>query len=298
MKPIKVILNPYAGRWKAKANINILKETLTRLNIPFDLTVTERPGHGIEVARAAAEAGFETVVSAGGDSTMNEVVNGLAQAARVGDSNGVAGTFGIIPLGTANDLAFTLGIPLDLTAACERLAKARTRNIDLCRVNERFFANNSAIGLEPTVTVEAEKITRIKGPVRYLIAAMRAIAKRPAWYARIEWDDGSFEGSIALVSVGNGARTGGFYMTPYATVDDGALDFVFAPAMNRLALVQLLPQTYSGKHIYDPRITYEQTRRLRIEMDETPLHTDGEIINRRAKSLIYDIFPKQLRVIV
>ena len=294
MRPLKIILNPYAGRWKAKANLGLLKETLTALDIPFDLTVTERPGHGIAVARAAAEIGFETIVAAGGDSTINEVVNGMAQAA---GNNTAAGTLGIIPLGTANDLAFTLGIPTDLRRACENLRNGQPRAIDLCRVNNRYFANNSAVGLEPSVTLEAEKITLIKGTPRYLLAALRAIMKNPAWYARIVWDGGQYEGSVALISVGNGARTGGFYLTPNAKVDDGKLDFVFAPAMGRLALLQLLPQTFSGKHIHHPAVTYAQTTKLSIEIDETPLHTDGEIITRRAKKLTYNIFPAALKVI-
>lgn len=298
MKPIKIILNPYAGRWKAKAHIEPLKQTLTQLNIPFDLTVTDHVGHAIDVAREAALSGFETVVAAGGDSTINEVVNGLAQAAQTAETGNTAGTFGIIPLGTANDLAFTLGIPADLTEACRRLKTARTRNIDLCRVNDRYFDNNSAIGMEPSVTIEAEKISLLKGPVRYLVAALRAIFKNPKWYARIEWDSGVYEGAIALVSVGNGSRTGGFYMTPHAMVDDGTLDFMFAPAMSRISLFQLLPQTFSGKHIYDPAVTYTQTRHLHIEVDETPLHTDGEIISRNIKTLDYTIYPKKLRVIV
>ncbi len=295
MRPIKIVLNPYAGRWKAKANINLLKETLVALDIPFELTVTERPGHGIAVARAAAEIGFETIVAAGGDSTINEVINGMAQAASEGAATG---TLGIIPLGTANDLAFTLGIPTELRAACERLRDGQPRIIDLCRVNDRYFVNNSAVGLEPSVTLEAEKITRVKGTLRYLVAALRAIMKSPAWYARIAWDGGSYEGSIVLISVGNGARTGGFYLTPNAEVDDGTLDFVFASAMGRLALLRLLPQTFSGKHIHHPEVTYRQTTKLTIEIDETPLHTDGEIITRRAKKLVYDIFPGALQVVV
>ncbi len=295
MQPVKIILNPYAGRWKAKSSIQPLKELLKRLELPVDLTVTERPGHGIAVARAAAETGFQTIVAAGGDSSINEVVNGMAQAA---DAGIAMPTLGIIPLGSANDLAFTLGIPTDLSAACGQLRNGHSRAIDMWQVNDRYFANNSAVGLEPTVTLEAEKITRIKGTPRYLVAALRAIFKHPAWYARIKWDDGAYEGSVVLISMGNGARTGGFYLTPHALVDDGKLDFVFAPAMGRLALLKLLPQTFSGKHIYDPKVTYKRTTHLSIEIDETPLHTDGEIITRRAKKLTYTLSPHKLPVLI
>ncbi len=294
MKPVKVILNPYAGRWKAKTYIEPLQQTLRRLDIPFEMTITQGPGEGITVARQAVEAGFETVVAAGGDSTISEVVNGLMQAA--GDD--IAGTLGIVPLGTANDLVYALDIPLDLTAACHRLRANQTRLIDVCRVNDRYFDNNSAVGLEPSVTLEAERITYIKGIARYLVAALRVIWRQPSWYARIEWDNGHYEGAVSLISVGNGPRTGGFFLTPNARLDDGKLDFVFAPAMGRWRLLRLLPQTLSGKHIHHPEVTYLQTTHLRVEIDETPLHTDGEIITRRAKYLTYTILPQKLRVLV
>lgn len=293
-QPIKIILNPYAGRWKAQKQIEPLKATLTKLNIPFDLSITQKSGEGTRLAKEAVSAGFEKIVAAGGDSTISEVVNGLVQAS--GDE--MAGTLGVIPLGTANDFAFGLDIPLDLTSACQRLLDGNTRVIDVCQVNDRYFDNNSAIGLEPTVTLEAESITRIKGTIRYLVAALRAIWKRPAWYAHLKWDDGEYKGAIALVSVGNGPRTGGFFMTPNAKFDDGKLDFIFAPAMGRIALLKLLPKTLNGSHIHHPDVTYVQATRLNIEIDTTPFHADGEIVSRRIKKLSYSILPQKLRVIV
>lgn len=293
-QPLKIILNPYAGRWKAKTQIEPLKTTLTRLGISFDLSITQKSGEGTTLAKKAIEDGFTVVVAAGGDSTISEVMNGLVQAS--GDD--LAGTLGIIPLGTANDLAFGLNIPLDLTEACQRLMDGNTRVIDVCQVNDRYFDNNSAMGLEPTVTLEAERITRIKGTARYLAAALRAIWKRPSWYAHLKWDDGEYKGAIALVSVGNGARTGGFFMTPNAKFDDGKFDFIFAPAMGRWKLLNLLPKTLNGSHIHHPDVTYIQTTHLTIETDASPFHADGEIISRRVKKLSYHILPQKLRVIV
>jgi len=292
--PLKIILNPYAGRWKAQSQIEPLKTILTQLGIPFNLSVTQRAGEGTALAKQAVADGYRTIVAAGGDSTISEVMNGLVQAA--GDEQ--AGTLGIIPLGTANDLAFGLHIPLNLTEACQRLLDGSPRVIDICQVNGRYFDNNSAVGLEPTVTLEAERITRIKGTARYLIAALRAIWKRPAWYAHLKWDDGEYKGAIALVSVGNGPRTGGFFMTPNAKFDDAKFDFIFAPAMGRRKLLALLPKTLNGSHIHNPDVTYVQTTRLNIEIDAAPFHADGEIISRRIKKLDYRIFPQKLRVIV
>ena len=294
-KAIKLILNPYAGRWKAKENIERLQTMFAQLGQAVDLTVTEAPEQGIVVAKEAAEAGYEKVVACGGDSTISEVVNGLLQAAR----DEQAGDLGIIPLGTANDLADILEIPRDLKRACQKIVDGQTRVIDVARVNDRFFGNNSAVGLEPVVTVEAEKIQKIRGSIRYIVAALRAIAKGPSWNARIQWDGGSYEGPVVLVSVGNSPRTGGsFWMTPEALLDDGKLDFVFATPVSRLKLLRLLPMTFSGKHIGHSAVTYLQTTSLQITMDPTPLQADGEILSHEATEINFKILPAKLRVIV
>ncbi|MFQ5576964.1 MAG: diacylglycerol/lipid kinase family protein [Anaerolineae bacterium] len=291
----KIILNPYAGRWKGRARIEPLKQALANQGLAFELVVTQTPGEGIGLARQAVEAGFEVVVAAGGDSTISEVVNGLAQAA----GEGQAGTLGIVPLGTANDLADMLNLPRNLGLACQKLAAGNTRLIDLVQVNNHVFGNNSAVGLEPLVTLEAERINRIKGSLRYIVAALRAIWKRPVWQARIHWDSGSYQGPISLVSVGNSPRTGGaFWMTPAARLDDGLIDFVYAPSMGRLALLRLLPATFSGKHIHHKAVVYLKTTTLDITMDATPLQADGEIIDRRATRIEYRVIPHKLRVIV
>lgn len=290
----KIILNPYAGRWKARNNLEILKLELTQLGLDFDVVTTKAPGEGIDVARQAAEDGYDMVVAAGGDSTINEVVNGLVQAA--GDEQ--AGVLGIIPLGTANDLAHVLNIPQNLKEACQRIATGKIEIIDVCQVNGRYFGNNSAIGLEPMVTLEAEQMSGLKGSLRYITAAFQAIWKRPQWHARLEWDDkATYEGPITLISVGNSNRTGGvFKMTPDAKVNDGKLHFVYAPSMSRLALLRLFPTTFTGKHIHNKSVVYLQASTLKIKIDPTPLHTDGEIIDPAATEVEYSILPQKLRV--
>ena len=294
-KTLKLILNPYAGRWKAKAHLERVKAAFNRLGQTFDLTVTEAPGEGIVVAREAVEAGYQTVVAIGGDSTINEVVNGLMQAA----GSEQAGTLGIIPLGTANDLADMLAIPRDIDQACLKIVTQQTRVIDVGQVNDRYFVNNSAVGLEPVVTQEAEKITHIKGDLRYVMAAFRAISRQPQWHADIRWDTGSYSGPITLISVGNSPRTGGsFWMTPAAQLDDGKLDVVFAPPLSRFNLLRLLPMTFKGKHVHHRAVTSLQVTKLDIIMAPTPLQADGELIDLGATQISYTIWPQKLRVIV
>jgi diacylglycerol kinase family enzyme len=164
-------------------------------------------------------------------------------------------------------------------------------------VNGRYFDNNSAVGLEPVVTLENASLTWLRGMIRYLVAAVIAIIKRPVWKGKLEWDDGEYEGSIALISVGNTTRTGGFYMTPNAIIDDGLLDFIYAPALGRLRLLQLLPKALTGNHIHEPEVRQGRTKHLSIHIQpSTPVQADGEVFEMGTTEVEYQVLPGALRV--
>ena len=296
MNTTKIIVNPYANRWKAKAAIPDIERACRKIGLDYELVVTEGPDHGIELAREAALAGFSPIVSAGGDGSISEVVNGLMRAA----GDGVAGPLGIIPLGTADDFADMLGLEKEVETACRVVLAGHTRTIDVGCVNGRYFDNNSAVGLEPMVTITQAAMKRLQGLPRYILAALKAILGHRPWHMRLAWDDGEYEGPIALISVGNTRRTGGaFWMTPRAEMDDGYLDFVFAGGLGRLKLLRLLPTTFDGSHVERPEVTYVRTTRLTIESDPpTPIQADGELFDLSATHVEYTILPGRLEVIV
>lgn len=296
MTTAKIIVNPYAGRWKAQTAVRDIEQACHKIGLDYELVVTSGPGHGIELARAAAVAGFSPIVAAGGDGSISEVVNGLVQAA--GDD--VAGPLGVIPLGSADDFPDMLGLEKGIEAACRVILAGHTRSIDVGCVNGRFFDNNSAIGLEPMVTITQSAMKRIKGTPRYILAALRTILSHRPWHVRLAWDDGEYEGPVALVSVGNTRRTGGaFWMTPRAEPDDGYLDFVYAGKLGRIKLLRLLPTTFDGSHIEHSEVTYARTTRLTIECDPpTPIQADGELFEPSATHIEYTILPGRLQVIV
>jgi diacylglycerol kinase (ATP) len=294
--PATVILNPYSNRWETGRRIPEVEARLSEAGIDFILHKTERSGHGIELARTAVETGNMPLIAVGGDGAVSEVVNGLLQATP--PDGFPAGPLGFIPLGTANDLTDVLGIPRDLDKAVKIIASGETRTIDVGSVNGHFFDNNSAIGLEPMVTIENIRLTWLRGVIRYLVSAIITIIKRPTWEAQLVWDNGEYNGSITLVSVGNTHRTGGvFYMTPNASVDDGFLDFVFAPALGRLRLFQLLPKAQTGDHINEPEVREHRTKRLTIRTHTpTAIQADGEVIANEVTEITYEIVPNALRV--
>lgn len=296
----KVILNPYSNRWNAEKRWPEAAAALTAAGVEFDLTVSEYQHHPIELAERAAYEGFSPIIAAGGDGTIGEVVNGLARAAK-SDSD-LLGPFGVIPLGSANDLACNIGLPLDLAEAARVIAAGNTRRLDVCRVNDLYFVNNSAIGLEPYITLIQERIVWIKGMMRYLVAAVRGILDNPHWNARLEWDGGQFEGPVLFVTVGNGPRTGGvFFMTPHADPFDGKLTFAHAFRPTSGQILALLPRAMkpgAGSYVEAEGAFEGHTSWLKVHFDApAPAHTDGEIFSKAITDLEYRIQPGRLNIL-
>jgi len=298
--PAKVILNPYSGRYSGRSSWPEAQSALHSAGIAYELAQTERPGHAEELAFDAALAGCSPIVVAGGDGTIGEVINGLARA---GGDGATIGPLGILPVGTANDIADTIGIPRNLPAAANIIARGRTRAMDLGEVNGRLFANNSAIGLEPYVGLIQQRFKRVQGPLRYLLAALRGIADCPRWRMRMEWDGGRYEGPISRVAIGNGPRSGGiFYMAPGADPFDGRLAFVFGYRPTRLSLLRALPRTMrlgKGSYVELKGITTTDMTWLRVEIDRpAPAHADGEIFAPEVRKLEYRTWPGRLQMLV
>lgn len=292
---VQVILNPYANRWGAQRKIPLVESALAEGGVHAEVTVTRLPGEATEVARKAARAGYDAIVAAGGDGTVSEVVNGLIQAA----GDGPTRPLGVLPIGTGNDFSDMTGTPRALAEAVAVIAAGQTRQVDAARVNDRFFDNNCALAMEPMVTLENVKIKRLSGNTRYLVALARALLKLKAWDMRVRWDDGEFEGPTLLLSVCNSPRTGGvFLMAPPAQIDDGLLDFVYAPEMSRARVLAILPRLFSGSHLGHPLVRHGRTRRLVVESNPgTPIHADGEIISEASTRVEYEILPQKITLL-
>ena len=294
----RVIINPYAGRWLSLHRKTEVENALQAAGIDYEIDTTNGPGHGIDLTISAVREGFSPIISAGGDGSINEVINGIMQAA--GDNTPVP--VGVMPLGTANDLVDNLGLPKDLDEAAKVIAAGKIRWMDLCQVNDRFFGNNSAIGLEPFITLIQQDISWSQGVFRYLIAALKGILANPQWTMHLEWEGGEYDGPATLVTVGNSPRTGGlFYMTPHANPFDGKLTFVYGYMATRLQILRLFPRTMKpgmGSYIEHPSIHEINSSWLKIRSNNpTPAHTDGEIISEAITDLEYRVIPGRLPIL-
>ena len=291
--PLTVILNPYSNRWQAQSRRPSLEKALAAAGLDYTLLETQSPRHATQLALQAISSGNTPVVAAGGDGLVSEVMSGIMRSE-------IAVPLGVFPLGGGNSFADMLNIPRDLTEAAKTIAEGCERIIDIGRVNDHYFDNNSGVGLEPIVSIQALRLTKVRGAMRYILAAVLSILRGPSWHMKLQWDGGHYEGQVTLVSVGNNRRTGGaFYMTPNAQPDDGLLDFVFVPQMSRLRLLQLMPRTLKGTHIQDPVVQMHRSTYLTITADPgSPIQADGEVIALDAKEIHYGILPSALKVIV
>lgn len=296
----KVILNPYSNRWNSQRRWPEAEAALKAAGVKFDVAVSQSKGQIVELVEQAAREKCSPIIVAGGDGSLGDAVNGLARAAA--STSEILGPFGIMPMGSANDLAYALGLPIDLRQAAQAIANGKTRAMDLGKLNDRYFINNSAAALEPYVTTKHEKIQVIRGVFRYLVAAVQGILDKPEWHGKIQWDGGAYEGPLSLIGIGNGRRTGGFFMTPHADPFDGKLALAFGYRPTRLGMFLALPRAFNegqGSYVELEGMYEVQTTHISIHLDKpSPAHTDGELLPQWLQDFEYEIQPKRLNVIV
>jgi diacylglycerol kinase (ATP) len=223
------------------------------------LCVSRKVSDLAEQARKAAEDGVERLLVAGGDGTMHHAVQGLA---------GTSCALGVIPLGSGNDLAGTLGIPPDLDAAVDRAVKGEIRRIDLARAGETFCVGYAGVGFDSEVTRYANEMKILRGPLIYFYAVIHTLITFVPPRMRVVYDGGEFEGRAMFAVVNNLPRFGGgMRIAPEARIDDGLLDLVIVKEIPKSTLLSVFPRVYGGKHVGHPAVTLVRTRRVEITID-------------------------------
>jgi len=302
MEKIKLILNPVAGRgFSAKAETEIC-QYLKEEGLDFDLVRTERKWHAAELAEQAVRDGFQLIVAAGGDGTTNEVINGMVATAREGK---ISSTLGLLATGSGSDFAYNVGMPTNLREACQRIARANTKIVDLTKFsldggNHRYFDNQLGIGFDGTVTVEAKKFKRLRGMALYLPVVIKSIfVSNKATQVTIEFDDQRLDLKTLQISIANGAREGGgFYMAPEARVDDGYLDLCILKEVSKLRMFSILPHFMKGTHTQLNEVHTFRARKITITSDDNLIaHYDGELLCTEGHKIECEIIPQALRVI-
>ena len=262
-----VILNPTAG---SPEHVRSWQERAESLAGDCPVRVTSHPGEAEELAQRAIDEGFTRIVAAGGDGTVNQVANGLADR---------KAALGVLPMGSVNVFAMELGLPLyNLRRCWDIIEDTNIRQIDLPIANGRYFVQLAGVGLDAQVVKETSlAFKRSFGPLSYLISAAQIAARQPPKLF-IESEETSVEeGSFVLV--GNGRLYGGpFPFFKHAIVDDGLFDVVVFKRLGYLEIVKYLQDVVFSSDIKVPEIEYFQTRQLRITSEQdVPLELDGEL---------------------
>jgi diacylglycerol kinase (ATP) len=281
MHPIELIFNPMADRGRSGQKASDLRAMLDELG-GADWRGTEYPAHATAIAATAADDGYETVVAMGGDGTVHEVINGLMRIPAERRPR-----LGIVPIGSGNDFAggSHLADTANLQTAMRQAFSGTERRVDVAVIRDgagrsEYFDNTAGIGFDAAVNIRSRKIRLIHGFMMYLTATLQTIALNfDAPHLHVTHDEGTLDQSIMMLTVGNGPREGGgFITTPGSKVDDGCLEFVYVDQVSQLRMLQLLPKFTSATHIGERDVHLVRTTRLTIDADRAlPIHIDGEL---------------------
>lgn len=268
-----VIFNPQAGRRRARQALARLRSTA---GPDVQFLPTSCRGHAEELALNAAREGFRVVVAAGGDGTVHEVANGLVRSERPDV------TLAVVPVGSANDFAYSVEAQFGASPFNDDPGRPVDAGVvELADGTRRYFVEGLGLGLAGRVTLESNRIRRLRGLFLYGLAAWRALRSTTVETLDLKWDDGPVVSSPTLMlSLLLGQREGNFLLAPAARIDDGWFDSVRAGRLSRWAAVRLIPRlAFRGPPRNHPEIHLGRCRRLEVRSPHPlVIHTDGEIV--------------------
>jgi YegS/Rv2252/BmrU family lipid kinase len=288
---VLIVFNPTAGQAESfQQDLHAAAEVWREHGWQVDLRPTAGPGDGTRIAREAAAQGYDVVVAAGGDGTINEVVNGLA---------GTSAALAALPVGTANVWAREIGLPLQPRAAAETLLQAQVRRIDLGCAGGRYFLLMAGVGFDAAVVGEVlppEK--RRLGILAYVLRALGVALRYRGTRVRLQLDGRRAGGRVLLVVIGNSQLYGGVVkITARAIIDDGLLDVCIIKGSSLgsapLRMLSILLRRYNT----DPKIEYHRARSVRVESRRgLPVQVDGDHIGRTP--MTFEVAPGALRALL
>lgn len=274
----RLIYNPTSGKELIKRNLANLLDVFEEAGYETSaFATTPEPNSARNEAERAALAGYELVIAAGGDGTINEVVNGIAPLAK-------RPKMAIIPGGTTNDYARALKIPRDNVVNAARVVlKKQTIAMDIGRANATYFINIGAGGTLTELTYEVpSQLKSVFGYLAYLVKGAEMLPRIKATNIRLTYDGGVYEGKASMFFVGLTNSIGGFeQIAPDAQLDDGNFSLIVVKTANLLEILRLVALLLNGgKHIHDKQILYVKTSQLKVEPldkdEKMMINLDGE----------------------
>ncbi|USS88503.1 diacylglycerol kinase [Fructilactobacillus hinvesii] len=281
-KRARVIYNPTSGRETLKSKLVDILDVLERGGYETSAyATTPQENSARDEATRVAREGFDLVVAAGGDGTINQVINGIAPL-------GHRPKLGIIPAGTTNDFARALGIPRDdLVEAARVMTRGKLLPMDVGKASNdemtQYFINIAAGGRLTELTYDVPSdLKTVFGYIAYLVKAVEMLPQARPIDMKVTYDGGHYEGKASMFFLAMTNSVGGFEQAvPNASLNDGNFTMIIVKTGNMMEILQLLTKALNGgRHVNDSRIIYKKTRNFTVAQTDTkrpmPINLDGE----------------------
>lgn len=279
-KRCRIIYNPTSGREALRNDLVSILNILENAGYETSAyATTPEPNSAKNEAMRACQAGFSLIVAAGGDGTINEVVNGIAPQKH-------RPKLGIIPAGTTNDYARALRIPReDPLAAAKVIASGQSAKIDIGKANDNYFVNIAAGGSLTELTYGvSSQLKSLFGYVAYLVKGAELLPQIRPMAMKFTYDGGEYEGLASMFFLALTNSVGGLeQIVPDATLNDGKFTLIVVKTSNVAEILQLIRMVLmGGRHVNDPRILYVKTNKVKVkpansaETKRLMINIDGE----------------------
>ncbi|WP_203248542.1 diacylglycerol kinase [Sporosarcina beigongshangi] len=272
MKRARIIYNPTSGREIFRKHLGEVLEKLEKAGYETSCHATTCEGDATEAARQAVERGFDLIVAAGGDGTLNEVVAGISSFDK-------RPKVGLIPTGTTNDFARALRIPRDIDAAVDIIVRGETIPVDVGLMNDRHFINIAGGGRMTELTYDVpSKLKTVLGQLAYYLKGIEMLPSIHSSHVRIEYDGQVFDDEAMMFLVGLTNSIGGFEkLAPNSSINDGKFTLLILKKCNIAEFIRVVSLALRGEHLGDPLVISSAAEKITItSSEEVLLNLDGE----------------------
>jgi YegS/Rv2252/BmrU family lipid kinase len=301
-RKVKLIFNSTADMGQAWRVANDLRPIIADYS-HADWSGTVYPTHAAELACQAGEQGYDMVIAIGGDGTVHEIINGLMQIPEKKRP-----ILGIVPVGSGNDFAHTIGLPEKPDVALVHALRGEPRPIDLGLLfdetgRKEYFDNTLGIGFDAVVTIRSHKLPVVRGFLMYLTAVIQTIILNfNPMQLHVETDTETWDLPTLMLTLCNGPREGGgFLVAPQARNDDGLLEYATIRKVSRLMMFRLVPEVMKGTHGRFKQVRMGTFHKMTLSSDRALyIHADGEIFtgfSTNIRRLSLEVVPGAIQVV-
>lgn len=287
-----LIVNPAAGRGRAKELFRVVASRLPDVGAS-DIAFTQAAGDEAKLAERALASGVGTIVVLGGDGTCARVANVIVQS-------GLACGLAVIPCGTGNDFAKTLGVERFTVDEISGLLKHPiSRPMDVGKADDDYFLNSCGFGFDASVLEATKKVRLLTGDAVYIYSALRQLFTYRGIDVSVDSRARANASKMLMLTVLNGRYLGGaFRIAPDASAIDGELDVGFFSDGNVVERLRVFAGAFRGTHIGLPSVTAERVHKMRLHFSEPPkMEVDGELRQARTSTVEIECVPRVLNVI-